>query len=68
MCYDTLPLAVDLKDEVGLPTLLTTQADKSITLGLIILTLPSGSAFHTLPLVVDKKGDGDCWAAQPFLQ
>ena len=71
MRCDTLPLAVDPKgdgDFVGRPTLLTTQADKSSTLSLIIQTLPSGSALRTLPLVVGRKSDGDCWVALPFLQ
>ena len=55
-------------DSVGRPTLLTTQADKSSTLNLIIPTLPSGSALRTLLLVVDQKGDGDFRVALPFLQ
>ena len=66
----TLPLAVDPKgdgDFVGRPTLLTTQADKSSTLNLIIPTLPSGSALRTLPLVVDQKGDGDLVGRPTFL-
>ena len=67
----TLPPAVDRRVS-GIffrrPTLLTTQAEKTSTLNLIIQTLLSGSALLTLLLVVDQKGDGDFRVALPFLQ